>query len=260
MMRNPKALQMDWMEVSKIIENEMEEILGRRISCEAGMDDGDYWAVRFQKERLPMADLYKLLDEIDATPEQSLDSIPPQEEYADSVCSIGMAVCEILLQRYLGYTWQALHYDEKFFWVLGQVTEDDQAKGVIKITGAFIRFSELRSRKEVMDILFDKGSTYTVLMNICEEYYRKYQNSLCWKYPISDGKHHGTFILLVKEGILGIPYDAVDKVDKEILCMEDACLLNRETMESFVSDWYHFDEVLRHTLADLKRYLQKKEA
>lgn len=111
-----------------------------------------------------------------------------------------------------------------------------------------------------MDILFTKGFTYETLMNICEEYRRKYQSSLCWKYPLSDGKHHGTFILLVNEGILSIPYDEVNKVDKENLCMDDVCLLDLEKMESLVYDWYHFDEALRRALADLKRYLQKKEA
>ena len=260
MMYESKALKVDWMEVSKIIEIELEKILGRKISCEAGMDDGDYWAVRFSKERLPMADLYKLLDEIDATPDQSLDSIPLQEEHADSVCSIGMDVCVILLKRHIGYTWQAIHIDEECLWILGQMSEEASSKDKIRITGSYIWLSELRSRMEVMDILIEKGFSYKTLRTICEEYHQKYQSGLCWKYPISDGKHLGIFILLVKEGLLRIPYDEVNKADKEILCKDDICLIDRVAMESLVCNWYHFDEELRHALSDLKRYLQKREA
>lgn len=259
MMHESKALKMDWMEVAKIIEVELEKILGRKISCEAGMDDGDYWAVRFSKERLPMADLYKLLDEIDATPDQSLDSIPLQEEHVDSVGSIGMDVCAILLKRHIGYTWQAIHIDEECLWVMGQISEEDALKDMIRITGEYIRFSELKSRMEIMDILFEKGFLYESLRSISEEYHQKYQNRLCWKYPISVGKHHGTFFILVKEGILSVPYDEVNKADKEILCKDDICLIDRVRMESLVCNWYHFDEELRHALSDLKRYLQKKE-
>lgn len=261
MLHNPKALQMTWPEVSEIIESEIEKILGRKIACEAAPDNYDcYWAVSFPNERLSMADLYKLLDDIDATPEQRMDSVPPQSDHVDSVNSIGMDASKLLLRRYIGYTWQALHVEEEYLWVLGEASAEDQAKDTIRIAEKYICLSELKSKQEVMEYLFDNGPTHAALMDMCEEYRQKYQNELCWKYPISDGKHLGTFMLLVKEGILSIPYDDADKVDYELFCMDDVCLFDLEAMESFISDWYYFDVDLRRAMADMKRYLQKMEA
>lgn len=261
MLHNPKALQMTWMDVSKIMEIEIEKILGRKIVCEAAADEYDcYWAVSFPKERLPMADLYKLLDDIDATPKQRIDSVPPQSDHADSVNSIGMDVSALLLRRHLGYTWQTLHFDEEYMWVLGEASAEDQSKDTIRIAEKYICLSELKSKQEVIEYLFDNGPTHATLMNMCEEYRQKYQNELCWKYPISDGKHLGTFMLLVKEGILSIPYDDADKVDYELFCMDDVCVFDLEAMEAFISDWYYFDVDLRRAMADMKRYLQKMEA
>lgn len=260
MMYTPKALQFTWSEVSKIMEIEIEKILGRRIVCEAASDGNDgYWAVLFPNERLSLADLYRLLEDIDATEEQRLDSIPLQDDHADSVNSIGMDVCKLLLRIHLGYTWQTLHVDEKYLWVLGESLTEDQSKDTIWIAEKYIPLSELKSKQDVMEYLFDNGPTHTTLMDMCEEYRQKYQNELCWKYPISDGKHIGTFMLLVKEGILSIPYNDADKVDYELLCMDDVCLFDLAAMDAFISDWYYFDVDLRHAMADMKRYLQEME-
>lgn len=260
MLHTPKALQMIWKEVAAIMELELEKILGRKIVCEAGMDDYDcYWAVSFPQERLSMSELYKILDDINATPKQRVDSIPPQDEQSDGVNCIGMDVGKLLLRRHLGYTWQAMHMDDQYMWVLGEVSAENQLKDTIRIAEKNISLSELKSKQEVMEYLFTNGATHAVLMEMCEEYRQKYQNELCWKYPISDGKHLGTFMLLVKEGILSIPYDEADKVDYELFCMDDVCLFNLEAMEDFISDWYYFDADLRRTMVDMKRYLQKME-
>lgn len=260
MMHTAKAIQMTWTDVSRIMEIEIEKILGRKIVCEAIADAYDrYWAVSFPNDRLSMADLYKLLDSINATTEQCLDTIPPQTDHADSVNSIGMDVSQLLLQKHFGYTWQALHFDEEYMWVLGELPTQYQAKDTIWIAEKHICLSELKSKQEVIQYLFDNGPTHTTLMDLCEEHRQKYQNELCWKYPLSDGKHLGTFMLLVKEGILSIPYDDADKVDYELFCMDDVCLFDLESMEVFLSDWYYFDVDLRHAMADMKRYLQKTE-
>lgn len=259
MLHTPKALRITWTELSGIMQTEIEKILGREILCEAAPDDDCYWAVSFPTERLPLAELYRILDDLAATPKQRIDSVPAQNDHVESVDCIGMDAGKLLLRRHLGYTWQALHIDEEFMWVLGETEPEDQQKDTIRIAEKYIRLSELKSKQEVIEYLFDNGPTHATLMNMCEEYRQKYQNELCWKYPISDGKHLGTFMLLVKEGILSIPYDDADKVDYELFCMDDVCLFDLEAMEAFISDWYYFDVDLRHAMADMKRYLQKME-
>ncbi len=260
MLHTTKALQITWRELSEIIQTEIKKVLGRDILCEAHPDDDNYWAVIFPMDRLQMSELYQLLDALGATAEQRMDSVPPRSENMESVNCIGMDASNLLLCRHLGYAWQSLFVDEEYLWVLGEAAPEEEAADVIRIAEKQIRLSELKSKKEVIEYLFENGPTHATLMDMCEEYRQKYQNELCWAYPISDGKHLGTFMLLVKEGILSIPYDDADKVDYELFCMDDICLFDLEAMEAFISDWYYFDVDLRRAMADMKRYLQKVEA
>lgn len=97
------------------------------------------------------------------------------------------------------------------------------------------------------------------LMDICEEYREKYQNELCWHYPTTDELHLGTFLLLVKEGVLSLPFNEVDSVDYELFCLEDACLCDAASINMLIADWYRFDADLRHAMEGMRRYYEKKE-
>lgn len=87
-----------------------------------------------------------------------------------------------------------------------------------------------------------------------------YQNELCWCYPITDELHLGTFLLLVKEGVLSLPFNEVDSVDYELFCLEDACLCDAASINLLIADWYRFDSDLRHAMEGMRRYYEKKEA
>ena len=132
---------------------------------------------------------------------------------------------------------------------------------MIEIDGQPVLFEKLKSRTELMAYLQENGATHSGLMDFCEEYREKYKNELCWPYPISDGKHLGTFLVLVKEGILSLPYDEAEKEEYELFCTEDACLFRTaEEMEVFIQDWHSFDSDLRQAMSAMKRYLEKEEA
>lgn len=87
-----------------------------------------------------------------------------------------------------------------------------------------------------------------------------YQNELCWHYPTTDELHLGTFLLLVKEGVLSLPFNEVDSVDYELFCLEDACLCDAASIDLLIADWYCFDSDLRHAMEGMRRYYEKKEA
>lgn len=91
-------------------------------------------------------------------------------------------------------------------------------------------------------------------MEFCEPYREQYHNELCWGYPISDGKHLGTFLVLVREGVLSLPYDDADKVDYELFCLEDARMCDFESIEIFLSDWKKFAEDLEHSMLCMREY------
>ena len=92
-------------------------------------------------------------------------------------------------------------------------------------------------------------------MDFCDPYREKYHNDICWPYPISDGKHLGTFLVPVKEGILSIPYDDADKVDYEIFCLDDIRMFDISALETLIDDWDNFSTELRSAMLGMKAFL-----
>ncbi len=130
----------------------------------------------------------------------------------------------------------------------------------IKIGDLTLNVEELRSRQELLDYFNENGPTHSALMDFCEEYREKYGNELCWPYPISDGKHLGTFFMLVREGILSLPYDDADKVDYELFCVDDAALFeDYADMEIFMDDWKLFHNDLMQAMTAMRDYLYNQE-
>ena len=130
----------------------------------------------------------------------------------------------------------------------------------LKIGNLALDLEELRSRRELLDYLGENGPTHSALMDFCEEYRDKYGNELCWPYPISDGKHLGTFFVLVREGILSLPYDDADKVDYELFCVDDAVLFgDYADMEIFMDDWQLFHNDLMQAMTAMRDYLHDQE-
>lgn len=78
-------------------------------------------------------------------------------------------------------------------------------------------------------------------------------------YPTTDELHLGTFLLLVKEGVLSLPFNEVDSVDYELFCLEDACLCDAASINLLIADWYRFDSDLRHAMEGMRRYYEKRE-
>lgn len=130
----------------------------------------------------------------------------------------------------------------------------------IKIGDLTLNLEELRSRQELLDYFNEHGPTHSALMDFCEEYREKYGNELCWPYPISDGKHLGTFFVLVREGVLSLPYDDADKVDYELFRMDDAALFeDYADMEIFMDDWRLFHNDLMQAMTAMRDYLYNQE-
>ena len=130
----------------------------------------------------------------------------------------------------------------------------------IKINNAELDMEELKSRQELMAYFNENGPTHSALMDFCEEYRGKYGNELCWSYPISDGKHLGTFLVLVKEGILSLPYDDADKVGYELFCVDDAVMFeDYADMDIFIDDWIMFHTDLLQAMKAMRDYLYNEE-
>ena len=119
--------------------------------------------------------------------------------------------------------------------------------------------SKLFTKAELLDFLEENGESDRALARVRERYMVDFDNELVWYYPISDGKHKGTFIVFVQEGFLSIPYDIVDTVDYEILELQQTAMFDDVAMQYFIDDWISFSDDLTSAMKDMHRILSEKK-
>lgn len=226
--------------------------------CHASCDDLDYWNARLIESALSRLQIAKLLDAVNAPPKVRAESLPEDDERTRC---LGMGLSELLLQRYLGQGWEVAFYDKEGIYLIApERPENLTDTGQHLLLGRQrIPMSQLKSRQELLDYLAENDATHSALMDFCDPYREQYHNELCWSYPISDGKHLGTFLVLVREGVLSLPYDDAYKVDYELFCLEDACMCDAEALKIFLSDWERFSGDLEHSMLCMLEYLKSQE-
>jgi len=124
------------------------------------------------------------------------------------------------------------------------------------INGIQVNPAGLMSKDELLEFLRENGESDRALSHIRERYQSEFGNELIWFYPISDGKHMGTFIAVVKEGFISLPYDTADKEDYELLELDDAAMFDEDAMEIFIEDWRLFSDDLVSAMTDMLRILR----
>lgn len=113
----------------------------------------------------------------------------------------------------------------------------------------------LMLKDELIAFLRENGENDRALAHIRERNQETFGNELIWFYPISDGKHMGTFIAAVQEGFISLPYDAADQDDYELLVLEDAAMFDDEALEYFIDDWRLFSDDLLQAMTDMRQAL-----
>lgn len=108
----------------------------------------------------------------------------------------------------------------------------------------------LPTKDELIARLKKDGGTDNALARLREEQHEEYGNGLDWLYPISEGYAAGGFILPIREGILWIPYNEIEKEEGEILLLDDAELLNSETCEIMADDFQRYADGLFSVLRE----------
>ena len=119
--------------------------------------------------------------------------------------------------------------------------------------------AKLLSKHELLDYLARHGECDKVLADIRARYQEAFGNEMIWRYPISDGKHLGTFIAMVREGFLSLPYDVIDPVEYELIETKDAAMFKSEDFEYFIDDWILFSDDLLNAMRDMHRILTERE-
>lgn len=102
----------------------------------------------------------------------------------------------------------------------------------------------LPTKDELIARLKEDGGTDRAFAPVREEQYERYGSELVWRYPISEGYAAGGFILPVREGILWVPYDEIEKEEGEILLLDDAELLDAGACEVMADDFRRYADGL----------------
>ena len=117
------CLEMDWDEVSRLIEKALTDIFKEEIKCKARRDDNDYWAVRLVDRRLTFEELEKIYNEIAVTLDDFKESLPVEGE--TTVSCIGMQFSKGLLATALGFGFERTHISGRTLWLLNLNTIAD---------------------------------------------------------------------------------------------------------------------------------------
>jgi len=121
--------------------------------------------------------------------------------------------------------------------------------------------SKLLTKAELLELIKEHGETnWGALSEVRERYHAEFGNELVWNYVISDGVHTGTFIILVQEGFISIPYNAIDAEDYEILELQDALMLDEDAIQFFIDDWVSFSDDLLTAMKAMQRVITSRSA
>ena len=252
-----RTLKLDWKEVSRLIAECAGKILDRTIHGTAGYEDAYYWGFQATTDRFTIAEIDKLIRFVNGDEEMQKEAIPQD---SDRSAAIGESLSRALLEKALRLSWCHESTTESALWLVN-VREKRPAvyKRIVEISPHDIYLDNLRSKSELIAYLHENGPTHSTLMDFCTDYRERYHNELCWNYPISDGLHLGTFFVLVKEGVLAFPYDDADKVDYELLCLDDAKMCDRESMENLINEWDSFNRDLHSAMQGMIEFYRREE-
>jgi len=252
-----RTLKLAWHDVGILIADYIGQLLGRKVYGTANYEGSDYWDFCAKSERFSVSELDRLVSRVNGDKRMRCETIPSDSE--DSY-SIGMRLSCAILERALRLSWNHMSMSETALWLVNvREIRPTTYKRVIDVGAHTIVLDELKSKDDTIAYLHENGPTHSTLMDFCEEYRERYHNELCWSYPISDGKHLGTFFLLVREGVLSLPYDDADKVDYELFCLDDARLCDKDSMSDFIDDWDTFERDLRSAMQSILAFYRREE-
>lgn len=245
-----KTVRLSWDFVSTCIEKEIKKLIGLDMKCKASASEWDYWAVNFLEGEMELSKLYPLFEKVGLIKiEAQQESLP--EEGKMVVRSLGMQLSEAILQKYLGYTWRQILADE-YLWLIGV-----DNTGFL-VGGVRLESCNLPTKEELHNILTEHGANTKTLTT----YYldKPYKSFLFWDYkmPIYGGS--GGVFVLVREGLVFIPYWEIDKTDGERLLLNQIINVQFGDMDKFIVSWKNRSDEFVHTMYELKSYLVLKEA
>lgn len=250
------SLKLELGKVSYYLQKLISEVLERKIVCATKVESNDYWGIVIVNNKLSLSDLRKLLSYVNAD-DKTVEGTMPED--SKSTRYLGMLLSSKLLKKALNASWQEEYVTEKALWLIDVdyivLSNTEIDSNICFVGNTAVDTSDLLSQQDLKYRLETEDADYNTLINICEEHQKKYGDFLFWKYPISDGEHSGVYFVLVKEGVMAIPYNSVDNDCFEWFVLSDIKLCSHLDMIDFISEWEEYSNRLENQMASFKDFL-----
>lgn len=252
-MRELVTIELTWEQVVEKMEDILSRILGVNLECSTTQDDTDFWGVKLGGYRMSLEEVEKVCDYVGADETERKDAYP-SDESESTVGDFGVDIANKLLALCLGIHFKKYLVEDKSLLLI-----DCRKNETIRIYGELVCLDTLKSRNELLDFLYAEGANESSLLRFATDYKEHQNNGLFWKVPIKDQKHLGVFFVLVKEGVLYLPYDDADKTNGAIISFDDMKLADYSTVVSYLRRFHSYYSATNDVLNDLCGYLNKKE-
>ena len=255
MIAKGEFVKMSWDTVANFVSYSLAHILELNYPCTAHSDASDYWAIQLE-DRMSLDKLEKICSYIGATDADRRETFPKDDfEKNRGTKSLGMGISSKLLQLKVGYTWESSFPTEDALWLVGCKKNES-----ITLSGTTIYLDMLKSSDELLEFMMAHGCNESSIHHFTKEYQDKYQSQLFWQVPFCrDRNHLGAYFVLVKEGVMMIPYDDADKVSGAKFHLEDAMQASSEMVFKYLHDYNAFSSNLTGSLEDIKSFLIRRE-
>lgn len=248
--------KLSWAEVGEIMAEEVSAILGRTVPCSAKSEDTSYWGCSFA-DPISLTELCMILQSVHATKEEWEDALPDEGDI--TIHDMGWNLGEKLLRRNLGVFWECRYIAEDALYLLGVQDAPASDMDIVDVGGTKVCFADLKSKHELFNFFEEGACDHATLMEFCEDYKKRYNNDLCWPYPLGVDNHLGLMLVLVKEGVLALPYDGFDAGNYEFFTLKDAHLLTSDEITGLGDRWERFSDGLLSAVSDMAFYMHKRE-
>lgn len=254
-----RTVKLSHKKVVELCQREIEMICKHTVPCKYLHEDYNVWEIGFCGYRLPVSELFQIFDAVGADERVIRQSIP--DELGVDVNGIGSDASRLILERALGLVWEQELSDEAFLWLIGaEKPREKKDERMFLYKNTVVNLDHLKTKDEAIAYIEDNGGNYSALQNFDEKYSLTYNQQLYWHFPIvTDNLFTGTYFLLVREGVLALPYNIVDEHDLEVFSLEDAGLCGVEELDNYIKEWQDHSDELFGAFGAMRRLLVKEE-
>ena len=255
MIAKGEFVKMSWDTVASFVTYSLAHILELNYPCTAHSDASDYWAIQLE-DRMSLDKLEKICSYIGATDEERRETLPTDTAEKDrGTKSLGMSIASKLLRLKIGYSWDASFPTEEALWLVGCKKNES-----FTLFGRTVYLDMLKGKDELLDYMMAHGCNHDSIHQFTKLYQDRYQSQLLWHVPYCPGEDHlGVYFVLVKEGVLMLPYDNADKISGAKFHPECASFVNASTVFKYLHDFNSFASNVDCGLESLNEFLQRRE-